>query len=156
MAKWVRKWRIPIQKNTDRFRTVAIDENGNYGCNCPDWIFYRENCLHILMVKNGRGEEIIKPLIKVAQVTKPTFVKGTNELLVPFVRNPDFMMMEATICFNMIKHGYSFTEIRELRKLSNKWTAKAVREHIEENGEAEYKPEQFDSKTKQERKANHE
>ena len=44
----------------------------------------------------------------------------------------------ATICFHMLKHGYTMGEIREIRNIPSSWTAKAIIDHVNYHGEAEY------------------
>ena len=82
------------------------------------------------------------PKYVLAKVLKPTFKEKENELLVPLVELPDLRMMEATICFHLIKHGYTMKQIRLLRRLPSSWTKKAIEAHIERHGEAEY-PEDY-------------
>jgi hypothetical protein len=80
-----------------------------------------------------------KPMYVLAKVLKPKYEPEKNKLLVPLVAVPDTIMMEATICYYMIKHGYSMSEIREIRRhIPKQWTKEAVISHVERNGEAEY------------------
>jgi len=51
-------------------------------------------------------------------------------------------MMEATICFTMLEHGFSMNEIRKKRRIPPSWTAKAIRNHVEIYGKAVH-PENF-------------
>lgn len=137
--KWVKRWNVP-GSNGNVWR-VAIDKDGNYGCSCPRWKFHREECHHILQVKNGNGKPFDapqKPAYRLAKVQKPVFNQKKNELLVPLIGIPDAMMMEATICYYMIKHGYSMSEVRQMRRIPGQWTAKAIINHVEIHGEAEY------------------
>ncbi len=79
-----------------------------------------------------------KPEYHLANVRKPQFDEKNNRLLIPLVAIPDAHMMEATICYHMLKHGYSMSEIRELRHLPANWTMQAINAYVEEHGEAEY------------------
>jgi hypothetical protein len=142
--KWIKRWKIP-KSSGDGFWTLAIDKNGNYGCSCPRWIFKREECHHILLIKQNRGEEIInksKPKYILAKVLKPIYKEKENELWVPLIEIPDARMMGATICYYLLKYGYSMSEIREIRHIPNQWTAKAIMNNIEKHGEACY-PEDY-------------
>jgi|GEM_PF-6102256 len=50
--RWVKRWYIP-KSSANGFWTVAIDRLGNWGCSCPQWIFYRKECKHIQRVKTA-------------------------------------------------------------------------------------------------------
>jgi len=137
--KWIKRWQI--QGSNDKTWTVAIDKDGNYGCSCPRWKFHREECHHIKAVKMGLGSEVTqqkKPEYVLAKVNKPIYDKGINRLLIPLIGLPDAMVMQATICFYMLKYGFSMSEIRRIRKIPQQWSAKAIMQHIEDHGEAEY------------------
>ena len=142
--RWVKRWYIPKSKGHGTW-TVAVDRLGNWGCSCPVWIFKRLECHHIKLIKANGGKEIKpkeKPKYVLAKVLKPIYKEETNELLIPLVGIPDAMMMEATICYNLMIHGYSFAEVRELRHLPASWTKGAIFDYISKHGEAEY-PETF-------------
>lgn len=79
-----------------------------------------------------------RPQYVLAKVYKPKYKAETNQLLIPLIGAPDAHMMEATICFYMLKYGYSMGEIREIRNIPHEWTAKAIISHVERHGEAEY------------------
>jgi hypothetical protein len=143
--RWVKRWYIPKSSGEGTW-TVAVDRLGNWGCSCPVWKFKRLECHHIKLVKANDGNEI-KPREKskyiLAKVLKPTYKPETNELLIPLITLPDAMMMEATICYNLMIHGYSFAEVRDLRhNLPACWTKGAIFDYISKHGEAEY-PETF-------------
>lgn len=138
--KWVKRWQVP-KSSGDGHWVVAIDRDGNYGCSCPVWKFKRQECHHIKLVKQGDGniiEPAKRPEYVLAKVNKPIFDKKSNRLLCPLVGIPDAMMMEATICFYLLKYGYSMGEIRELRHIPREWSARAIMAHVERHGEAEY------------------
>jgi len=138
--RWVKRWEVP-KSTGDGNWIVAIDKDGNYGCSCPVWKFKRQECHHIKQVKMGLGAEQARqkrPEYILAKVNKPVFKAETNQLLCPLIGIPDAHMMEATICYYLLKYGYSIGEIRELRHIPREWTAKAITAHIERHGEAEY------------------
>ena len=138
MSKWVQKWAVP-SSSSDKEYVVAVDKDGNYGCSCPVWKFRRQECHHIQAVKGGDGEAVKeKPQYILAVVDKPIYDEKENKLYIPLVGIPDALMMEATICFYLLKHGYSMGEIREIRRIPPSWTVRAIKAHIERHGEAEY------------------
>lgn len=144
--KWVKRWKVP-NSNGDGTWTVAVDKDGNYGCSCPAWKFQglpfaeRVACHHIVEVQRNGGEELTKkskPKYVLAVVLKPIYKEKKNELFVPLVAIPDLNMMEATICYYLLKYGYSWQEVKELRNIPYQWTKRAVLSHVERYGEAEY------------------
>jgi len=137
--RWVKRWRV--QGSNDKTWTVAIDKDGKYGCSCPRWKFHREECHHITAIKMGLGSEVTpqqRPEYVLATVMKPTYDKDTNRLFIPLIGVPDAMMMQATICFYMLRYGFPMSEIRRIRRIPGQWTAKAIIAHVEQHGEAEY------------------
>ncbi len=48
--KWVKRWEVHSM-TSDNTYTVALDENGDYGCSCPVWRFRRQQCKHIAVIK---------------------------------------------------------------------------------------------------------
>lgn len=140
--RWIKRWKVP-KSSGDGFWTVAVDKDGNYGCSCPVWKFRRQECHHIILVKNGGGELKEKPKYILAKVLKPVYNKQKNELLIPLIAIPDVCMMEATICFYLFKYGYSLSEVRQIRRIPSDWTMKAIIGHIETKGEAVYPTEWY-------------
>jgi len=55
--KWIKRWEVP-KSSGEGVWIVALDKQGNYGCSCPLWKFRREECHHILQVKNNGGEQV--------------------------------------------------------------------------------------------------
>jgi len=136
--RWVKRWEVP-KSSGDGNWIVAIDKDGNYGCSCPVWKFKRQECHHIKLIKLGGGEVVNqsqRPEYVLANVLKPKVIDG--KLLCPLIAIPDAMRMEVTICYYLLKNGYSMGEIRELRRIPRDWTARAIMAHIERYGEAEY------------------
>jgi len=142
--RWIKRWEV---QGTTQAWIVALDKNGNWGCSCPVWKYRRQECHHIKFIKMNGGKKIKKeerPEYVLAKVLKPTYDKGKNRLYIPLIGIPDAHLMEATICYYLLKYGYSMGEIRKMRKhLPKSWTAKAIIEHVEENGKAEYPPDWY-------------
>lgn len=138
--KWVRRWEV--EGNSGHTWVVAVDRDGNYGCSCPVWKFQRKECHHIAQIKNrsedDEYESIVKPRYVIARVLKPEYNKEHNELRVPLVGLPDTYNMEQTICYYMLKHGFSMSEIKEIRHLTKDWTKEAIESYIARHGETEY------------------
>ena len=145
-SKWVKKWEV--NGSNDEIWVVSQDREGNFGCSCPVWKFKRHECKHIQEIKGqlayqrDRGGPMglnrDKPKYILAMIGKPTFKPATNELLIPLVKIGD-LHMEATICHNMLKYGYTMDEIRQIRNIKpDHLNAQKIREYIETYGEAEY------------------
>lgn len=142
--KWVKRWKVPSTTNPDQIHIVALDKDGNYGCSCPVWKFHRKECHHIIQVKSNpdANTEIVvvpqRPKYVLARVLKPEYDKETHSLLIPLIGIPDAQMMEATICYYLLKYGYSLSEIRDMRRIPPSWTKEAIINHVKTNGEAQY------------------
>jgi len=136
--KWIKKWKVQSSSGNGNY-IVSIDVNGNYGCSCPVWKFRRQECHHIVKVKNSGSKEIKvldKPEAIPANVTKPIFKDG--KILYPLVPIGD-THMEATIDVFLMNYGYSFSEVKDKRNLPNSWTKKAVLNYISRYGMKDYK-----------------
>jgi hypothetical protein len=48
--KWVKRWKVNSDNGNGEY-TVAVDLKGNYGCSCPVWKFRRQECKHIIQIK---------------------------------------------------------------------------------------------------------
>ncbi len=143
--KWIKKWKVQSSSGDGNY-IVAIDENSNYGCSCPVWKFRRQECHHIVKIKQSGSKEIKvldKPEAILANVTKPIFKDG--KILYPLVPlYPSDIHMEVTIDVFLIKYGYSFTEVKEKRHLPNSWTKKAVFDYVDKYGMKEYPNNYYD------------
>jgi hypothetical protein len=51
-GRWVEFYSCPSASDPKKSYVVAKDGVGNWGCSCPRWIFFRENCKHIKRVEN--------------------------------------------------------------------------------------------------------
>lgn len=144
--KWVEQWKT--KGSTGNVYTVSLGYDGKYACSCPAWTrnMPRKDCKHIaeiraigplgrLKLKGKRAKYVL------ANVLKPTYKAKTNELYIPLIRLPDNILMEASIVYMMLKHGWTWLEVKEQRRLPKSWTLAAVIEHVERNGLVEYPPE---------------
>jgi len=79
-----------------------------------------------------------KPVAVLANVNTPTL--KDNKIFLPLIRfDENQTWMEATICFYLIKHGYSWEEIKTLRgNIPKQWTARKVVDYINLRGECVY------------------
>ena len=139
--RWIKHWMVPRSSGEGDW-TVAIDKNGVYGCSCPVWKFRRLECHHIKQVKMGcypEAEQKPRPIPRLAMVAKPIFNGKTNELLIPLIKIPAAQLIKATICYYLMKHGYSWTEVNEIRQhIPHSWTRSVMLAHVERYGEAKY------------------
>jgi hypothetical protein len=144
--KWIAQWKVKSSTGKGSY-TVSLGHDGKYACSCMAWTrnMPRKDCKHITEVRaitNLKPMNISKKKAKyfLANVRKPIYKAKTNELLVPLIRLPDTILMEATIVFSMYKHGWTWEEIKEQRRLPKEWTLSAVINHVQKNGPAEYPP----------------
>lgn len=142
--KWRKRWQIG-KSTGDGYWTVAVDKDGNYGCSCPVWKFRRDRCKHIQYVQANptlkpNEQTIIKtPDLIPANVLQPVFDEKSNRILYPLVSFQEGPWMEATICWFIMEHGFSWTELKSRRRhIPNSWTKRAVYAYIEEHGPAQY------------------
>jgi len=136
--KWIKRFKVKSSSGNGYY-IVAIDKEGNYGCSCPVWKFRRQECHHIRLIKlfGGSEEETIKkPEYVLAKVLEPKLIDG--KILCPLIPIGD-THMEATIDAFLMKYGYSFSEVKEIRHLPNSWTKKAILDYIERYGMKKYK-----------------
>lgn len=135
--KWIKKWNVESESGNGNY-VVSLSDQNIWGCSCPAWKFRRQECKHIMRVKLNpeRYEEIReqtpKPEYILARVEKPTYDKKNNRLLIPLIRiEPYDVYMEALICYTMIKYGYRWKEVVEIRHLNPIWTLTKVKKYIE-------------------------
>jgi len=136
---WVKKWHIESENSNKKY-VVSLSDEDTWGCSCPAWKFNRIECKHIIRVKLNPEiykeikDQLTKPEYVLARVEKPTYDKKNNRLLIPLISiAPYDVFMEAFICYTMIKYGYKWKEIIEIRHLNPVWTLKKVKEYIESN-----------------------
>lgn len=55
---WVLRWQVQSHSNPNRSWTVAVDEEGRWGCNCPQGKYHRDRgpCKHIREVQAGSAK----------------------------------------------------------------------------------------------------
>jgi len=137
--KWTKKWKVKSESGNGSY-VVSLSDKNEWGCSCPAWKFRRQECKHIIRVRLNpeRYKEIeeqsSRPTYVLARVEKPTYDKKNNRLLIPLIRiEPYDIHLEAFICYTMVKYGYKWKEVVEVRHLNPVWTLKKVKEYIEGN-----------------------
>lgn len=59
MPRWVKKW--PVNSDSGKDYTVSLADDGKtWGCSCPQWIFKRRTCRHILQIQLELTHEELK------------------------------------------------------------------------------------------------
>ena len=132
--EWVKRWKIR-GSNSD-FYTVAVDKDGNWGCSCPVWKFRRQECKHIVSVKNNpnwqeSGQVKYREAIpaNVGQVT----IKGDTVLypLVPFGNTH----LAATILYDLQRAGVNPSKILDYKeKMFRGETYQRIFDYVKQNG----------------------
>lgn len=131
---------------------VRRGPEGQFSCTCPTWRYRRHVCKHIQEIKSLLAyrrdfrklqRNTPKPDCVVADVAKPTFVRETNQLLIPDKKSWEGktgeLHMEATICHTMLKFGFTMEEVREIRSMKpDHLNAQKIRQYIDTYGEAQY------------------
>jgi len=55
---WVLRWQVKSHSDPARRYTVAVDEHGAWGCDCPQGKFHRDRgpCKHVKQVQAGQAK----------------------------------------------------------------------------------------------------
>jgi len=145
-GKWIKKWKVKSE-NSDREYTVSLSDLGVWGCSCPAWKFRRQECAHIKHIKRTNPEpsetpiEAKPPPVILARVLEPKLDEEAGVILCPLIAIPDGALMEATICWFLMEHGYTLKRVREVRQhIPPSWTKTAIYNHIERHGPAKHPP----------------
>jgi hypothetical protein len=129
--RWVKRWQI--EGSNGNTWTVAIDKEGGYGCSCPVWKFKREECHHILQVKQNGGKEIKQRTAMPGNVGQVT-IDGDN-VLYPLVPIPSGADLPATIIYDMMRANVSVDYIKNYAKrMFRRANLKQIKIHVEERG----------------------
>lgn len=60
MKWWINRWKIESDNTIGKYYTVAENDEGEFGCDCPIWKYRRIECHHIREVKLGLEKGILK------------------------------------------------------------------------------------------------
>ncbi len=133
--KWVKRWKV--EGSNGNIWTVAIDKDGNYGCSCPIWKFKREECHHILQIKNNGGEEI---KVRHAQPGNVGEVMIDGDIvLYPLVPIPSGADLPATIVYDLNRAGVDPLQVRDyMKRMFRTASLKQIIAHVEEHGRFVY------------------
>jgi hypothetical protein len=132
--KYVKKWNVKSH-SSDKYYTVSMDFEGNYSCSCPYWIYRRKECKHIAEVKLQGGKVVKKAEYCLAKVNEPKIKNGV--MLIPLIEIGD-VHMEATIIYFMLRHGWTMSEVKNVRNLGKKINVRDVEMIIKTHGLKKY------------------
>jgi len=128
----VRMWRIPSSSISGKTYSVAKDSEGRWICTCPHWIHRLWDtfgeCHHIKRAKHGYVKK--RPGLLECDIGAPYFDEESFKLRLPRVALGD-TTMEVTIILFLLEHGFSMTEIRDLRGVPKHWTVQKIEEFLE-------------------------
>lgn len=80
------------------------------------------------------------PNVLPANTPYPHYCQISNVIKFPLISIDSFdVWMEASICSIMLKYGYTIKKVREIRRLPNVWTKKAISSYIKNKGIRIYK-----------------
>ena len=60
MKWWINRWKIESYSESGKYYTVAENDVGEFGCDCPIWKYKRRECHHIRQVKRGLADGTLK------------------------------------------------------------------------------------------------
>ncbi len=134
MTATKKTWVIPSESETGKTYTVTKDVDA-YSCSCPNWIYRRRQCKHILNVCDGRVDyqPPHKPILLggVGEVTE-----REDDILIPLIPLDGNMTdVLATALYDLMCLGVSWGATRKAYNIVPKgWTRQAVIDHVEERG----------------------
>jgi hypothetical protein len=69
--KWVRRW--TVIGSTGNYYTVAVDQDGNYGCSCIGWTHHmpRTDCKHIREVRRNPNSFDVRAIVDKEEECNP-------------------------------------------------------------------------------------
>ena len=47
----VRQWNIESSSDPTKIYKITLYDDGSYACSCPQWIYRRKDCKHIIQCK---------------------------------------------------------------------------------------------------------
>lgn len=141
--KWIKKWIIKSFTDPERYYIVSQDKNGNFGCSCPEWKFRRNECKHIIAVKNNpednlldnMPEEIKEREAQPGNVGEVSIKKEKDLVLYPLVELPPDPHFVATIIYDLIRANVKKEIIKHYKNcLFPKTSLKKIIKYVKENG----------------------
>jgi hypothetical protein len=132
ISKWVKKWNI--EGSNGNIWTVAIDNDGNYGCSCPVWKFKRIECHHIEQVRTAGEKELISKAAMPGNVGEVMIKRDV--VLYPLVPMPPPVDLVATIIYDMQRAGVKPDKIKDYKNkmFRGSVSLRSIREHVERHG----------------------
>ena len=127
-------WTVKSETYPDKTYTVTKKDDG-YSCSCPNWVYRRNQCKHILAVRDGRIDYTPphKPILlgNVGEVTE-----RKADILVPLIPLDHNMTdVLATALYDLMSVGISWGAAREQYNMVPKeWTKSAVIDHVLQKG----------------------
>lgn len=124
MSNWIHKWHVAGSRPGTNY-TVAVSDEGNWGCSCPAWTRHKErqDCKHIKKVRST--EQLTDAVIVLQSKHYPNM--PAHEIL-DRLRSGQPMNVEAT---SSQKHGDYFDPDEFVKKMEAAVdTDKAERESI--------------------------
>jgi len=137
--EWINKYKV--HGSNGHLWTVSKSKTGEWGCSCPVWKFRRQECHHILSVKNGElpveeanGGREIRPG-NVPEVTEKDGI-----LLYPLVPfGPSGVPLAATIIYDLNRMGADREQLKRYReKMFPKTPMRNILSYVETHGRYVY------------------
>jgi|SRR3990170_3275216 len=136
--KYQKQWEVPSD-NGDKTYKVSLTLEGTYKCSCPHWIFRLQktgdDCKHIMDVKEGLYDNLPTVYfdLVLAQVREVSLQDDRRTIYVPLrpIGDTDFL---ATIIYDLIYLGVSWSMIKEFCRVPREWKQSQVVHHIYNHG----------------------
>lgn len=139
-VEYQHQWSVPSETDDTKVYKVSLTKEGEYKCSCPRWIFKREQCKHIIRVKNGEIDEPISNLVIVLYNCEQVELgkgKKKGEIHFPLIPIGDSHFL-LTLLYDATKYGVPWSILRERYDLPSSLKRSDVENYIERHGRKIY------------------
>jgi len=113
--KYLKQWQIESESKPGKYYTVSLDDNGNYSCSCPQWIYRHKECKHIGTAQSliTIADDYLYNLIRWKKAVLQNHINNVWETLYKRAQKVDIELTVVTL-----KIGVDSTPINEIHNSS--------------------------------------
>lgn len=113
--KYLKQWQIESESKPGKYYTVSLDDNGNYSCSCPQWIYRHKECKHIRTAQSliTIADNYLYNLIRWRRAVLQNHINNVWETLYKKAQKVDIELTAVTL-----KIGVDSTPINEIQNSS--------------------------------------
>jgi hypothetical protein len=139
--KWIKKWQV--NGSNGHVWTVSKSKTGEWGCSCPVWKFRRQECHHILSVKDNETfyeKEEANGGKHICPGNVPEVTEKDGILLYPLVPfGPSGVPLAATIICDLNRMGADREQLKRYgEKMFPKTPMRDILGYVETHGRYVY------------------